>query len=220
MPLISNVTPQTTKVSQCVVFFFPSHSPPSPRLLPSLSPLLGLSPTTPSMSTFRPTAPKSRGNTRVTTTGAAIAPGLAAGAIVCAQSTSAAGGFMGGAFSFGTTREDKDCNDRAWIATLGAMAGATRDSRYLNAGHNVACAFLRFPDDTIGAGVAKEVEVFLDKGLPVFDVQRLQGQFVLVPVRSLTGTVLDVEQTRATRKRFSPTADDPSTHPSIAHWNS
>lgn len=79
-------------------------------------------------------------NTRVTTTGAAIAPGLAAGAIVCAQSTSAAGGFMGGAFSFGTTREDKDCNDRAWIATLGAMAGATRDGRYLNAGHNVACA--------------------------------------------------------------------------------
>lgn len=82
-----------------------------------------------------------------------------------------------------------------------------------------ACAFLRFPDDTIGAGVAKEVEVFLDKGLPVFDVQRLQGQFVLVPVRSLTGTVLDVEQTRATRKRFSPTTDDPSTHPSIAHWS-
>lgn len=76
----------------------------------------------------------------VKTVGNAIAPGLTAGAIVCAQSTSAGAGFMGGAVSFGTTRADKDCNDRAWMATIAAMASATNNGRYMNAAHNIACS--------------------------------------------------------------------------------
>jgi len=78
-------------------------------------------------------------NTRVHTTPSAIAPGLAAGSIVCAQSASGGGSVTGIGISFGTTRKDEDCNGRSWISTMGAMAAATGDRRYLRAAHYIAC---------------------------------------------------------------------------------
>lgn len=55
-------------------------------------------------------------------------------------------------------------------------------------------AFMRFPDGTIGAGVAKEIEKALQRRLMIYDVSRgdLLPQNDMMPDR-----VLSVEQTRA-----------------------
>jgi hypothetical protein len=55
-------------------------------------------------------------------------------------------------------------------------------------------AFLRFDDSTIGAGVAKEIETALRRGLTVWDVSN--GE--LLNIGSMMPTpILTVEQTRA-----------------------
>ena len=56
-----------------------------------------------------------------------------------------------------------------------------------------ALAFLRFPDGYVGAGVAKEIECALRRGLDVFDVS--EGH--LEPVDMMPEQILTVEQTRA-----------------------
>lgn len=59
--------------------------------------------------------------TKLKTVGTAVAPGLIAGGLSCAGSTSVAAGFMGGAFAFGTTMMDKDCNTRENSKMFGIM---------------------------------------------------------------------------------------------------
>lgn len=58
---------------------------------------------------------------RVITTGVAVAPSLYTNN-VCALQASAAGGFLGGAFSFGFDRIDHNCDTRANAALLGHFA--------------------------------------------------------------------------------------------------
>jgi uncharacterized NAD-dependent epimerase/dehydratase family protein len=56
-----------------------------------------------------------------------------------------------------------------------------------------ALAFLRFADGYIGAGMAKEIEHALRRGLDVFDVSR----GYLEPIDMMPDCLLNVEQTRA-----------------------
>jgi hypothetical protein len=69
-------------------------------------------------------------------------------------------------------------------------------------------AFLRFPDGTIGAGVAKEIEVALRSGIRVYDVS--DGQFKAVG-DMMPEPVLSIEETRAMLRSLAP-PDRPTPH--------
>lgn len=58
-----------------------------------------------------------------------------------------------------------------------------------------ACVFMRMPCGSVGAGVAKEVERFLERGKPVFELKR--DLSVILAVDEPPGPVLSIEQTRA-----------------------
>lgn len=58
-----------------------------------------------------------------------------------------------------------------------------------------ACVFMRMPCGSVGAGVAKEVERFLERGKPVWELTRdLRNLWV---TDAIPGPVLSVEETRA-----------------------
>lgn len=56
-----------------------------------------------------------------------------------------------------------------------------------------ALAFLRFPNGRIGAGVAKEIEAALRKGVPTYDLSTLKFQ----PITGMPMELMSVEETRA-----------------------
>jgi hypothetical protein len=60
-------------------------------------------------------------------------------------------------------------------------------------------AFLRFKDGTIGAGVAKEIETALRRGLLVWDAS--SGELVSIGTMMPT-PILTVEETRAAIARY------------------
>lgn len=55
------------------------------------------------------------------------------------------------------------------------------------------CVFMAFPSGKVGAGVAAEVQSFLDRGRPVSEYR---GSSVSSAVESIEGRVLSVEMTR------------------------
>lgn len=59
-----------------------------------------------------------------------------------------------------------------------------------------ALAYLRFPDGTIGAGVAKEIASAAGDGKPIFEVRLHQGAIHITASAPKPGPVLTVEQTR------------------------
>jgi hypothetical protein len=54
-------------------------------------------------------------------TGTAIPPGLVASGLSCSGSASVGAGWMGGGFSFGLTKKDKDCDTRENAKMVGLM---------------------------------------------------------------------------------------------------
>lgn len=68
-----------------------------------------------------------------------------------------------------------------------------------------ACVFSRFSNGLIGAGVAKEVQTFLERGAPVFEYVYMSeaGGFVLKTVESLPPhEILTIDATRALIKNI------------------
>jgi len=59
-----------------------------------------------------------------------------------------------------------------------------------------ALAFLRFPDGTIGAGVAKEIAAAAKAGKPIFEVDTHQGRIYVSAAAPNPQPVLSVEHTR------------------------
>lgn len=59
-----------------------------------------------------------------------------------------------------------------------------------------ALAYLRFPDGTIGAGVAKEIAAAAGSGKPIFEVHTAGGAIHVSASCPKPGPVLTVDQTR------------------------
>lgn len=65
------------------------------------------------------------------------------------------------------------------------------------------CAFLTFDDGSIGAGVAKEIQSFLERDAPVYAIDGNMVAPELSPVTSLEAyTILDVDATRERIRAF------------------
>lgn len=67
--------------------------------------------------------------------------------------------------------------------------------------HLEACVYSTFPSGEVGAGVAKEVQTFLDAGKPVFRLISIR-HCLLKPVDEIREKILDVETTRKIREIF------------------
>ena len=69
-----------------------------------------------------------------------------------------------------------------------------------------ALAFMRFPDGSVGAGVAREIRTALAEGMPVYDTDHGMSR-----VSQMPGSVLSVDETRALIKRLSSSPRDRAT---------